>query len=487
MLAKGIPMDLHERRPLRRLLAASICAAFAVAANASATVLQADIPSHWMPGDHRAVAGLFSALNAKHRPLSRPSAGTLTVTSCADDGSAGTLRSIVTGAGDGDVVDLSGLSCGAITLTNGAIPAYADSLTIVGASASGTVISGNNADRVFVGYGYTSLVLRDLTVRDGFNQVGGYHVAGGACVLSNAVVTLDHATVTNCTAIGEGAYGGAILSPGLYMYTSTLSDNVARGSLLKTLTASYGAGAFAYRGTATVLDSTISGNRAVPDPANSFGSYDTGAGLFTDDGGYILRSTLSDNYTDGTGGGIATHGSLIVANSTLSGNTATKKSGGGIFATDVDLSIVASTIAQNSAARGGGVYGGGLPGFGFGIILQSSIVANNFVSSGFADIAARTATPVSGSNNLVVDAQDSLLPVDTLRADPQLLPLGFNGGPTQTHAIAPASPARDTGNNTISFATDQRGIPYARVAGRAADIGAFEYNPPDALFKDGFE
>jgi predicted outer membrane repeat protein len=484
---KGKSMNFHDGAALRRVLAASVCAAFAIESDVGAAQLQANIPQHWVPGDGSAVAGLFRAMDAKHKTTNRLVASALVVTSCADDGGAGTLRSVVSGAGDGDVVDMSGLSCGPITLTNGAIQSYADSLTIEGSGAADTVISGNNADRVFVHYGYTALALRNLTVRDGFNEVAGYKVAGGACILSNAVVTLDHAVVSNCKAIGEGAYGGGILAPGLTMYTSTLSGNTAQGSFLSTLTASYGAGAFAYRGTAALYDSTVSGNRAVPDSSNHYGSYDTGAGIFTDDGGYVLRSTINDNYTDGTGGGIATHGALIVSNSTISGNTATKKSGGGIFARDLDLSVVSSTITQNAAARGGGIYGGGLPGFGFGIILQSSIVANNFVSSGFADIAARSARAVSGSNNLVLNGQDDLLPADTLRTDPQLLPLGFNGGPTQTHAISPASPARDKGDNTAGLATDQRGIPFVRVYGTAADIGAFEYSLPDAIFKDNFE
>jgi hypothetical protein len=121
------------------------------------------------------------------------------------------------------------------------------------------------------------------------------------------------------------------------------------------------------------------------------------------------------------------------------------------------------------------------------IELQSSIVANNFVSSGFADIAMESAVPISGTNNLVVGAQDDLLPPATLRDDPQLLPLGFNGGPTQTHAISPTSPARDKGDNTAGLATDQRGAPFVRVYGTAADIGAFEYSLPNEIFTDDFE
>lgn len=382
----------HARRGV--LAGAVVLALFGTSMTAQARRLDVPTPHNWKAGDHTGVAAIFDALRAvpsRKRPAGTTVTTTL-VTSCADDGSAGTLRSVISGANDGDTVDLRGLACGPITLTQGVIPVYVDTLTLIGDGAGQTVIDGNAADRVFLQYGLDTLTLSNLTVRNGLNQVSGYKVAGGACILANSYVTLDHAAVQDCTAIGEGAYGGGILAPGITMYTSTLSGNTAKGSLLKTLTASYGAGAFAYRGTAALYDSTVSGNRAIGDPANNYSTYDTGAGIFTDNGGYILRSTFNDNYTDGTGGGIATHGSLIVANSTLSGNTATKKAGGGIFARDVPLSIVSSTIAQNAAARGGGVYGGGMPAFGFGIILQSSIVANNFVSSGFADIDARTVT-----------------------------------------------------------------------------------------------
>jgi Right handed beta helix region len=475
-------MNFPERAPLRRLLAASICAGFALGSNVGAAPLQADIPAHWTPGDHRAVAALFRAMDAKHKATPRLLASTLPVTSCADDGTPGTLRSVVSGAGDGDVVDLSGLACGPITLTGGVIPIYADTLSIQGRSALDTIISGNVTDRVFLDYGYTSLTLRDLTVRDGFNQVPGYKIAAGACIASNAAVTLDHATVTNCKAIGEGAYGGGILSPGLYMYTSTLSDNTAQGSLLTTLTASYGGGAFAYRGSAAVYDSTISGNRAVGDPAGMFGTYDTGAGLFVDNGGLASRSTISNNYTDGTGGGIATHDDFLVSDSTISGNTAKKKGGGGIFARVFrDLTISSSTIVNNTAAKGGGVY---LAGHAGGGVMQSTIVANNHATITGDDVSSQYGVVFTGANDLVMTSTMATLPPATLSADPTLQPLADNGGPTQTHALAPLSPARDAGNNAAGLTVDQRG--YTRVFGTSADIGAFEY-APDFIFADDFE
>jgi len=49
-------------------------------------------------------------------PPPRHPATTVPVTTCADDGSAGTLRSVLATVSTGDVVDLTGLSCDTITL-----------------------------------------------------------------------------------------------------------------------------------------------------------------------------------------------------------------------------------------------------------------------------------------------------------------------------------------------------------------------------------
>ena len=58
----------------------------------------------------------------------------------------------------------------------------------------------------------------------------------------------------------------------------------------------------------------------------------------------------------------------------------------------------------------------------------------------------------------------------------------------QTLALAPGSPAIDAGANPLGLDTDQRGGAYRRVYGIAADIGAFEWQPPpDPIFANGFE
>jgi len=125
-----------------------------------------------------------------------------------------------------------------------------------------------------------------------------------------------------------------------------------------------------------------------------------------------------------------------------------------------------STIAFNQAGTGAGVYLAGAP---TAFELQSTLIASN---TGSADLATRSALSISGANNLVMTAANVALPADTLQGDPLLLPLADNGGPTHTHALGAASPARETGNNAASLATDQRGQP--RVVGAAADIGSVE-------------
>ncbi|MBS0571327.1 MAG: right-handed parallel beta-helix repeat-containing protein [Proteobacteria bacterium] len=461
-------------RTLRRV---PLAAALLATGLAQAAPLSVPVPAAWKPGDGRAVAALFSALDAIAR--SRPAhaahvAATLPVSSCADDGSAGTLRAVIAGAGEGDRVDASALGCSTITLAQGAIPVMVDDLAIVGAGAGRLAIDGAGRDRVFVHYGYGTLGLYALTVRSGLAAVTGYHVTGGACVISNGYVRLDHSTVSGCLASGEGAYGGGVTARGIFMYTSTLSANVALGSHPNTFTAAYGGGAMAYRGVAYLYASTVSGNRAAHAPTDTHGSYCTGGGIFSDLGGSAYRSTLSGNYSYGTGGGLATHAGFGLGNSTIAGNTARYKTGGGVFARVFDSMLVNnSTIAGNTAGiSGAGIY---MVGTANALTLQSSIVADNTAAGTKADIAGAGTFTVGGSNNLVTAAASSVgLPADTLPVDPLLLPLGDHGGPTLTLALKPGSPAVDAGSNPGNLAFDQRGAGFPRTSGGFTDIGAFE-------------
>jgi hypothetical protein len=107
---------------------------------------------------------------------------------------------------------------------------------------------------------------------------------------------------------------------------------------------------------------------------------------------------------------------------------------------------------------------------------------------GVAHFASINLVPISGQGNFVFATQLlGLQNTMTTGVCPQLGPLRDNGGPTQTHALWWASPAIDQGNNTVPFGVDQRGAPYARVSGAAADAGAYEVQQGDAIFVDGFD
>jgi hypothetical protein len=97
-----------------------------------------------------------------------------------------------------------------------------------------------------------------------------------------------------------------------------------------------------------------------------------------------------------------------------------------------------------------------------------------------ADVSSTAPLTLSGDHNLIGSASATLnLPADTLRTDPQLLPLADNGGATRTHAIPPNSPAIDAGANPGQLATDQRGGEFVRAFDGVADIGAYERQVPE--------
>jgi hypothetical protein len=459
--------DLH--RPSARC-AGTLAAAVAIALGATAaSARDASTRTPAQPGAATLRAELRAGMPDTPK-VSSPAGITLPVSSCKDDGGAGTLRAVVANAGEGDTVDLRALKCSTITLKQGAIPVLLNDLTILGPGADKLAIDGAAADRVLIHPGYGTLALHDLAVRNGASRVTGYHITGGGCIASNGYLLMQDSTVSGCYSSGEGVYGGGVFAFGVLMYTSTLSTSTGLGTHPKTGTAVFGGGGYAAY--LFLTDSTISGNRALHDN-NGFSSYDTGGGMFANFGGTLVGTTVEANYSAGMGGGVSTFiGNLFVVNSTVSGNRA-KTIGGGLDLRQLYVSaIYNSTIANNFAASGGGVY---LAGRSEGLYLQSTIVGGNAGSNDDADIGAAFAASIVGANNLVVAADAGLtLPADTLRADPKLHPLAGNGGPTRTHALSPGSPALDAGNDIAGLQNDQRGNGFPRIRGAAADIGAFE-------------
>lgn len=295
-----------------------------------------------------------------------------------------------------------------------------------------------------------------------------------------AIRAVESLTVTSSQISGNSSddSGGGISGRNVTVTSSTVSGNSALG----------GGGIRAVYDV-TVTSSVISGNAA-----RGYGGGIEASGDVT-----VTSSTVAENSTQVHGGGISAYGDVAIKSSTISGNTATL-SGAGIAAYYEgyceppacfgpyfgDVTIVNSTITGNSSGgSGGGILGGNLT-------IENSIVANNSDASFSPDLRSGSGT-FSQTHSLIgdntgtglteahvgsPDANGNLIgdPNGMGTIDPLLGPLSSNGGPTQTHALLPGSPAIDAGDAGFSPppGVDQRGASFVRVFAGRIDMGAYE-------------
>jgi hypothetical protein len=123
-------------------------------------------------------------------------------------------------------------------------------------------------------------------------------------------------------------------------------------------------------GTLMVQNSTLSGNSA-----------QSGGGIFNDFNGTLAvqNSTIGGNSAQSGGGGIENNGglSIVIVNSTFSGNTALNGDGGALDSFSGSVNLVNSTIISNSASSlGGGLLSGGT------LTVQSSTIGGNSAQYG---------------------------------------------------------------------------------------------------------
>ncbi len=366
-------------------------------------------------------------------------AATLTVINTNDSG-LGSLRQALIDANDGDTINFDpALKGQTISLTSGGIDVNTN-VNISGPGATQLSIEANQQSVVFrinwAGAGDRTVTISGLTIKNG-------------------LIVNEHSTlsVSNCVVgANSGFYNnadGTLAVPGasLTVANSIISNN-ANGIYTR---------AFMEAASVTVIDSTVSDN--------------SGTGIYTEafEGSAnitISNSTIRGNSSSQQGGGIYnSFGSLTIINSTISGNSAA--SGGGIYNTIGSVTIASSTISGNSAASGGGIYGA-LAGSAVHIsntILDAGASGQNIFNNG--------GTITSDGYNLSSDDGGGYLmgPGDQINTDPMLDPAGLqnNGGPTQTIALLPGSPAIDTGDPNAPT-KDQRY--YLRNG--APDKGAFE-------------
>ncbi len=172
-----------------------------------------------------------------------------------------------------------------------------------------------------------------------------------------------------------------------------------------------GGAIYAYAGsTVTISNCTFTGNAAYDNAAG-------GGALFNAGTMAVSGSTFYGNTASDSGGAILNTGKLTIVNSTLTGNTGA--AGGAIYDAGTVLAVKDTTIAGNNAtAIGGGIIEGGS---GLGLTLNNAIVAGN------TNIDCQSCGTQPG-NNLI-------------GGNPELGPLAWNGGTTETMMPLPGSPA----------------------------------------------
>ena len=182
----------------------------------------------------------------------------------------------------------------------------------------------------------------------------------------------------------------------------------------------------------------------------------------------ISNSTFSENNASGFGGAIGNYTSLIISNSTFSDNSA------GTDGTAIAMVIGLGTITNSTFSGNTGSHGM------FTNVnnpsLTSLTLKNTIVNTNDAGLNCRGVI-TNGGNNLENgtscgwDSNNGSMS----NTNPTLGSLQNNGGPTDTFALLPGSPAIDgviyNAPNDCP-ATDQRGI--ARPQGPRCDIGAYE-------------
>jgi CSLREA domain-containing protein len=305
-----------------------------------------------------------------------------------------------------------------LSLADGGAIEIESNVEIDGSGAFSTVISQERpdsgfGDRVFDISAGTTVVLRDLTIRDGQAHSGNGFFGGN--IRSSGALTILNSEIAN----GTGDSAGGVANVG--------------GSL-------------------TIERSTFQGNTAPTSPGSG------------GDAGAILNFGAEQPAT------------TVIESSTISENGA-RLGGGIFSYNHAQNRVVIrnSTIAFNNSGDRG--QGGGLVIGSGDAFVENSIVANNTSASPDNQNCSvdPSASLTSSGYNLESGTDCGFTEEsDAQNTDPQLQSLDYNGGETRTNALDPSSPAIDTGNPDCP-SEDQRGDP--RPKNGVCDKGAFEADP----------
>jgi hypothetical protein len=380
------------------------------------------------------------------------------------------------------------LPSGTYTINSNSFPHLSlnEDLIIQGAGAGSTTITQNLANRIMEVNTSGRLDLRGVTV------TGGVLAAEGAGILNEGTLILRRVIVRDNQTFGSD--GGGVFAPSATVATrvfdSVILENTAGGAGSGNL-GGRGGGIGIEGGIVEIARSDIRANDANEDTVANI----NGGGVYIESTGQpatITDSLIRGNHANqGSGGGLvyleaASEGSLIVRDTTISGNDA-DTCGAGVHGLGTNFTILNSTISGNQADNSGGglCVGGPLE------IDHSTIAANSggnsdgLRSTGILTITVtgsildnvdqdqncvedNPGTIASGGSN--IDSGTSCgFPPGQSNIAPALRPLADNGGPTLTQALRPGSPAIGDAAPGTAPPTDQRGAPR-----NDPDVGAYE-------------
>ncbi len=229
--------------------------------------------------------------------------------------------------------------------------------------AAAVIVDGNDAGSVFTIGSTFAVSLDSLTIQNG-------SASEGAGINNQGDLTVTGSIIQNNTASSNGGR----------IFNNTGSVTIQSGSMITTnTTAGSGGGIYNEAGTLTVDNSTIGGNTA-----SGTSGTNGGGGVFNNTGTVTIRggSMITSNSVANVGGGILNQGTLTVNASTIGSNTAA--AGGGIANNSLGTATIegGTTITGNSAAGdfpiegGGGIFNDG------SMTVNGSTVANNTAMNG---------------------------------------------------------------------------------------------------------